>query len=258
MPSVDLSDAYLKLARAREHIAEAEARINAFLQTEICTLALQPDPQTGTTVLALQSVQQPGKKIDVVIGDAISNLRSTLDYIAVALIEPITGKGNNITFPFADDEKGFAGEVRKAKAFGPCAQAIIDHFINDVQAYKGGKGETLWVLNKLRNIDKHRFLVTTLNISAVQASFIITNRNVVFKNVGLGVTAGHNGMLMIFPNVRPGDQIQFTDKPRLALHILFNEPSCAVNIPVGPFLYGVARDMESVLNALSVVLKTIS
>src|ERR1700730_14902236 len=116
MPKADLSDARQKLARAREHIADAEARIGGFLATNFYRLRFEPDQREGRVKIIFDSLHQPDKNINAVIGDAVGNLRSMLDYAAVALVAPITGKPESVGFPFADDINGFTGEVSKALA----------------------------------------------------------------------------------------------------------------------------------------------
>lgn len=246
MITPDLSDAYAKLARGRHHIADLEASISAYLATDFYRLRLEVDQWEGRMEVIFDSLHQPNKTINALIGDAIGNLRSALDYLVVALVAPISGKPDTCKFPFADDEKGFGGEVKATLSYS--TQIIRDHFINKVQAYQGGNGHALWVLNKLRNRDKHRFLVATTNIAGITVSFRDRNGNV-FKNCGMGVSQGNSGVFISAPI----NHIQFTDKPTPRFEIMLEEPPYLQGAPVASFLNGVASDVQSLLDAIKVV-----
>jgi hypothetical protein len=169
MSNADFSHAEAKLERGRKHVADVDAAITAFTGSDFYTLQLEPNAGTGRIDVVYRSLHEPSRQLNVMIGDAISNLRSALDYIAVALVSPITGNASGIGFPFADDSAGFEGQAKSDRCFGKCDQSIVDYIVN-VQAYDGGKSRPLWVLNKLRNIDIHRLLLTTVNIAGVTVS----------------------------------------------------------------------------------------
>jgi hypothetical protein len=243
--TVDLSDAYQKLARAREHVAEMEKAGQALLNPDLHRLRFERDKHARRLKVIIDSQHPPDKRINSIIGDIVGNLRSVLDYVVVALVEPITGKPQDIHFPFADDVKGFAGVVTKA-SLSVCAQAIKDHFISEVQAYKGGKGEPLWVLNKLRNIDKHRFLITTVNLAGLRASWRVGNN--VFTNCGASVMAGQTGTFLECP-----DNVEFTDKPRPTFEIRFNEFPHIPHTSAISLLHGIASHTERLLDTLKII-----
>ncbi len=249
MPPIvpDLSEAYAKLERSRYHISDLEARITAYLATDFYRLTIKPNERNGLMEVTFDSLHQPDKQINALIGDAVSNLRSTLDYIVVALVAPITGKPEACGFPFANDEKGFIGEVGSKRAFGHADAAVRQFILDEVQAYKGGKGEALWVLNNLRNKDKHRLLVATASVAGVVLSFCDANGNT-YRNMGCGIEAGQNSLLIRAPM----NHIQFTDKPKLTFEILFEEPALIEHKPVAVFLNSVARNAQRILDAIQV------
>lgn len=195
--------------------------------------------------IVFDSLHQPDKRVNALIGDAVGNLRSALDYLTVAFAHPLTGKTDGTGFPFADNANGFAGEVRAGRCFGPCEVAVQDFFINEVQAYNGGNGHAFWVLNKLRNIDKHRLLVATVSVASVIASFRDRNRNT-FTDNRFSVTAGKSGTLIDAPI----DHIEFTDQPRPAFEILFQEAGVIEGVPVLKFLKNGAGITKRLLDAI--------
>ena len=191
----------------------------------------------------VDSLHQPDKRVNALIGDAVGNLRSTLDYLAVAFAYPLTGKTAGFGFPFADDAKGFAGEVRAERCFGKCDAAVQNFVINEIQAYKGGNGHAFWVLNKLRNIDKHRLLVATLSIASVITSFRDRDQNT-FTNFRFGVTAGDSGTLIDAPT----GHIQSTDQSRPGFEVRFQEHGVIEEVPVMSFLKDSAGMTELLLH----------
>lgn len=217
----ELADARHKLNRAGFHIAHLESWINGRLSADYYRLTVEPE---GGNRLSynFQSLHDLNRDAEAIIGDAIGNLRSSLDYVVGALIFPITGERKNTGFPFANDAIGFAGEVRANRCFGLLPQSFQDLIINEVQAYKGGTGEALWVLNQLRNIDKHRLLITTQRLAAIVLSFQDANGNM-FHEFEVGVPENQKitaisapiGHVKIIINPRPAFEICIEEPPYL-------------------------------------------
>jgi hypothetical protein len=248
MTPPDLTHATQKLARAREHIAETDRLVASFLKTDFYRLRLENNIQLGRLHLVVDKAAEVDKRINSVIGDAISNLRSVLDYLAVALVLPITGRPDNIGFPFSDDVSGFSGQVTKT-CLSACGAVVHNVFIEEVQAYEGGKGDALWRLNKLRNIDKHRFLLTTAQIIGVKTSGVyFPNLSLTVGELCVSVVADQGGYLLDIP----GD-VQFKNKLCPTFQIDFNEAPYAVHVPVVGFLNHVAREVERVLKAVEAI-----
>lgn len=85
---LDVADARTKLSRARDHIADVESQINSFLSTDFYRLRFETNQGEGRVEVIFDSLHHPQKRVNALIGDAVGNLRSTLDYIAVALAYP--------------------------------------------------------------------------------------------------------------------------------------------------------------------------
>jgi hypothetical protein len=244
MTAPDLSDAHVKLARAHNHIADIESQIRSFLSTDFYRIRLEPNEREGRIKIILDSLHNPDKTINALIGDAIGNLRSVLDYAVVALASPFTGRTAGSAFPFADNAEGFAGEVASSRCLGPCDAAVRQFFVDKVQAYQGGKGHAFWVLNKLRNIDKHRLLLSATQLAGVTASFRDRDGNV-FTDFGMNITAGESCVFIDAPM----NHIEFTDQPRAAFDILLKEPPF-IEAPVGFVLKTLSKETKRFLDAL--------
>lgn len=246
MSRADFADARAKLARARVHIADVNTAITGYLATNFYQFTVQTN-KDGTFELIFQSLHQPDQALNATIGDAISNLRSTLDYTVNAALFPITGKRDAGGYPFADDAKGVGGQAKVVLA--PLGQAVIDHVVDQMQGYQGGAGHTLWALNKLRNIDKHRLLVATAQNVGVRLSFIETVNQNSFNGVGIVFPAGQQRS--IFKAPIGGVNIQFTQEPQPLFEVLLREPPYFEG-EVRAFLEEAAKQIETLLNFLDI------
>jgi len=96
----------------------------------------------------------------LIAGDAIQNLMTTLDHLAYQVVCNDTGDAppnpNWIYFPIADDAAKY--EAKKHGKMKGASQKTFD-VIDTLKPYKGGN-DLLWTLYRLNNIEKHRMLLT--------------------------------------------------------------------------------------------------
>lgn len=246
VPLPDFAEAQAKLQHACAHIANVEALIASYLSTDFYRISFEPNKREGIVKVNFQSLHQPGKQINAAIGDAIGNLRSVLDYLTVAITRPLGANPEKVAFPFADNEQGFIGEANSARCFSIASKEIIEILVNELQPYKGGNGHTLWVLNKLRNIDKHRFLVAVTQIAGFKASWVAGGN--IFINGHVGVKIGDKGCAI----VAPSRDFYFTEDPRPTFEVEFAEPGVIERKPVIEFLHIVASQISRLLNRMEV------
>lgn len=239
--STDLTDARIKLERAGEHIADVERAIINLTSPELYRLTFDHDRLTNFVKVELQSLHVSTKTISALIGDGIGNLRSTLDYLMGPLVQPLGGNPDKVTFPFADDSQGYKGEV---KAPTLCfSEELISHF-NRIEAYAGGSGHNLWILNKLRNIDKHRLLITVTQLAGVKADWRVGPQE--FKNFKFMTRAGEKCVGI----QAPASEFEFTSELCPIFSIRFEERSVGMYSEVLPFLQSASRDIENLIDAL--------
>lgn len=160
-----------KLDRANKHIADLDVAIAAFLDSRPYPIGTKSDANTRQlTYYVVESPPIPSE-ISLICGDAIHCLRSSLDHLAYQMFLASGGaeKFKSVSFPIFDDVKKFEAGFR-GKIHG-ISNAAGD-MLQEIQPYKGGKGNDLWVLHYLNNTDKHRLLVPTgvgfkLDIAAI-------------------------------------------------------------------------------------------
>jgi len=153
----EFPSAQLKIDRANHHIGDVEARINVFLKTNPCTLRAKHNPQTAHTEYLVEEVAEVDSIISLVIGDAVHNLRSALDHLAVALVKDAGALPSKITyFPIADSlGKYVSTALGQVNGISIADKTRIDGF----KPYLGGD-DRFWGLHRIDIADKHNLILT--------------------------------------------------------------------------------------------------
>jgi hypothetical protein len=156
MPHVPNS-VLVKVERANHHIADLNTAIDVFLKSGPYKTTGEIDHQ-GRPTYRVSNVQPVDPMIPAIAGDAIQNLRTSLDYLACALwLRTNAGSTCKVYFPITETAARYRSEgLGKIKGMGKDA---IDA-ISAIEPYGGGKGDALWRLHCLSIIDKHRLPIT--------------------------------------------------------------------------------------------------
>ena len=151
-----LSGIRAKIERAKCHVRDLESRILAFRETDPYALFGDDDPKTGERVLRVRVRSQPPNDFALIAGEAVYQLRSSLDHLAWQLVEANGNAAGKWTyFPICETAAKYkAASPGQVKGMSPAAISMIDA----IQPYQGGCGE-LWKLHALSNYDKHRLLL---------------------------------------------------------------------------------------------------
>jgi hypothetical protein len=162
MPTIDerLRHVKLKIKRAKEHVADLERQLRAFLDTNPYKVGTKHDPQTRKLIYYVTSIRPIPDCMPLVAGDVIQNLVSSLDHLAYQIVCSDTGdhppNPNWIYFPIADDAAKY--EAKKGGKMEGARQETFDA-VDALKPYKGGN-DPLWALYRLNNVEKHRLLLT--------------------------------------------------------------------------------------------------
>jgi hypothetical protein len=254
-----------KLKRAEKHIFNLEREIQAFLDSEPYKVGTKPNsqfPDVLPPVYYLASARVVPVKIALIAGDAIQNLRSSLDHLAWHLVDigqanlpaPLTeSERKRIGFPITDTDSPAEYEASRRRKVKGMTQAAIDA-IDKTKPYKGGN-DALWKLSQLNNIDKHRLLIT---VGAHLAHFAMPT---ILKRMMITTMAEKEG-LRIDPNadisgvalnvvpddrkcpLKEGDELlpvmrsflEKNEEMKFTFDIVFNEPGVAECKPILPTL----------------------
>jgi hypothetical protein len=162
-----------KVERAKKHIEDLHASLEAFWKTNPNRIRFQDDVKAGERSYYLVTAKDIPLDILNVIGDALHNLRSALDHTAYAFPLATGGKRGWNQFPIVDSAaKYMSADVRgKVQTFREDVVKALDA----LKPYKGGN-DTLWRLHELNKIDKHRLLLTA-SITNTARSMTPTERS---------------------------------------------------------------------------------
>jgi len=146
----------LKIKRAKKHISELEALLQAFHQTKPYEPIREDDAKTGEYVYRVRIHKPIPVCISAIIGDIVHNLRSALDQLICDLVlanrkQIRRGTGFPISATVKHFEKASVGKIK-----GISTKA--DRFIRRLKPYKGGN-TPLWILHELDALDKHQGII---------------------------------------------------------------------------------------------------
>ncbi|MEX0833417.1 MAG: hypothetical protein WD276_06035 [Actinomycetota bacterium] len=145
-----------KVERAEKHVADLQAEIQSWHDSEPYRLFAYDDPESGDKIFAVHVRAYPPARWGAMLGDVVHNLRAALDLLVYELlrkhdVEPTIQHA----FPISDSAKEFeSGGLRKVKGVGDEAVQLL----KAIKPYRGGN-DALWELHQLDRRDKHRFLV---------------------------------------------------------------------------------------------------
>jgi hypothetical protein len=154
----------LRLARADKHLTELENLAKEFAYVNQKSVTFYPNLEKdgpaffsyGEPVETLGEIE--AGELNVVIGDIVHNLRSTLNYLTVTLARrdsPQRALGKKVQFPIESRAELFS-EHRSTYLCGVNTEHVA--MIERVQPYNGC--EWTKFLQSLSNLDKHVELVT--------------------------------------------------------------------------------------------------
>ena len=167
-----------KLIRAQEHLDELRSQVQRFYQKNPAKVVRQPDGSPDEFVgRVMCDVSVPGK-IPMIIGDFLTNVRSSLDYL---IWELILAANNSPTdknmFPICTTSEAFDHQLARHRLDGVPVDAITE--IRALQPYHDGQdagGHVLALLDRLCNINKHRRVIATMMRGSVAPSDFVTQK----------------------------------------------------------------------------------
>jgi hypothetical protein len=231
-------EACLKIRRADEHIADLESRLNRFSETDSYSIHLDFDPDAGCDLIRLETVLTVPDEFLLIVGDALNNLRSSLDYI----MRGICPKARK--FPISKTKTELDAVINNGlKSKANASDALRDFILNTIQPYEGGDAEVLWPLHDLNNIDKHRLLIAKTQLTYVNG---ITGED---EN---GSPFAISPWLIVYPHIvghpiegRHGCKI--TDKGKATCKIVFGDGMPLQGREIAPALRVMSQMVKHVL-----------
>lgn len=146
----------LKFGRSRHHAAELEGVIRDYVGREPFTVYTEEDQASGDLVYRVKVKESPPTEMSLLLGDAIHNTRSALDYLAWQLVIAGGGTpGTGTQFPISESQAKFNRNFRE-NLRGSSQAAVAA--VQALKPFSGGD-ERFWRLHRLDIADKHHLLV---------------------------------------------------------------------------------------------------
>lgn len=148
-----------KVGRANKHIADLNTALRAFGATNPYRVGGKRDAQSRKPVYYMAKVDAVPPEISMILGDAVQNLRASLDHLAqqLYLVGSDGAEYRSMTGFFIASKASEYERLVGAKLEGMRQDAV--NALRALEPYKGGKGNDFWVLHSLNNIEKHRAIV---------------------------------------------------------------------------------------------------
>jgi hypothetical protein len=237
--ALDLSGCFAKIERAKKHIGEFNTEKIYFLGSDPYVVITKFNPESDATESIMGPMPNIPASMAAIVGDAIQNLRSALDYMAAELVISAGNDPKRIYFPICETSEKYVAESEgKTKGMPPEAKKLIDL----IEPYEGGHGNDLWYLHALNNTDKHRLLMSVSGNVAQQVMLSLSPEGNRFTTLVSCPGLNEGDILGSVSGNSEGQQrIQFT------FDIAFSQPDSIAGEPVLQTLEYLAHMVETIV-----------
>ena len=174
MASNQVSDARLRIERANTHLQELKTLLTEAPNT--FTVAVKDHESGGQHLIHdVPDAENLRKRIAIIAGDALNNLKSALDYAWIGVLER-----HRITlpsrpkFPVYEDAHGVKDALVKSRIAQ--GSVLFNYMMNQCRPFKDGE-YTLWAMHRLNNHDKHRLLLPTMSYAGITGIAVLNTEN---------------------------------------------------------------------------------
>ena len=191
-----------KMYRFKEHFESLEQVLETFYNAEIEKVRTL---QSVEQLQAFQAASEVGKRVPLIIGDCLQNMRSSLDYLIWELVKANSCEpGSKHMFPIHQRRADYTEAIKRGRLEGINEKAAA--MIWKLQPFHHSCTERnrtmLAVLDQLTNINKHRHILGMLKQTSVSTGELSPRH---YMNIGV---------------VNPLD---LTDKQNLISYIAFDD-----------------------------------
>lgn len=225
MSGASLSGVRMKIDRAKKHLAEFDAQVRPIEAACREGIIWERDEQQSQHVFRIDRVPTLSPEMSATIGDAIHNLRVSLDYLAWQLVKatggsPRTGS-HGTAFPILKVQPSTDSRIGDLPQIAPGVPGEVRKLLDEIQPYKRTKPafHELAILNSLDNRDKHHELLMAV-IGNEAAGGFLRGAELVYLHTG-PYNDGDEVARFTYPTLGPENKIGVT----FIFAVRFNEPA---------------------------------
>ena len=240
------NSARLKVQWANAYIDDLNRMFDDFLKSDFYTFSNELDAQTGQYRISVTNKASLPVVVSLLLGDIIHNLRTALDHAATA----IASNGSDVYFPFHKDIINLItpdGVIvcGKAKLIEKAVPKLGMFIINEIKPYCAGN-PFLWKLTKLDAIDKHKFLVPTIQVTSVTAHDLYNSEN----NISIGQATGTVGAGGTVNVLGVFAKLEIRGKIEPSFEILFGKDTFFEDQPIIETLFNISNAVSETLSRI--------
>jgi hypothetical protein len=235
-------DARLKIERAKKHIADLESAIYALENT--CTSTIEHRPDGGQSLKhEIPEFHNALDRLSLIVGDAIHNLRSALDFAWRSTVTRLLpDKVSDTTkFPVRKTRQEVEAALHGIEIDTRC-KPLFDCIISQIQPYEGSTNSVIWTLHDLDISDKH-LLLLGLDQSGLIVHIAIRDQNGELHAGASWHAKGLEGRYII--DFALGLQVE--NKGKFSVTVILQEAGIFKSLPVvGNFTFHTVKLLENV------------
>jgi hypothetical protein len=150
--------AKLKIDRARSHVSELSVKVEDYISRRPLRLALTKKKGISERILRIETRENVPEEFSLISGDAVHNLRASLDIAIFTIIGSLSKKPTEVQFPVTWGAGGLSAAIEK-RQISLGGEALVNFFEN-LKPYPGGD-KYISHLNTLDIADKHKLIIAT-------------------------------------------------------------------------------------------------
>ena len=244
-----------KIERAKKHINDLIMLLDEFAHSQFYDIAVEEKTwkygwlRNEISVTVHTDTDKFRTSAALIIGDAVHNIRSALDFLYYQTVLKCRSHVDEWTmFPIKETreklEQSLKGALKQKKIRTQISHSILE----EIRSYSGGN-PALWTLHKLDNWDKHQLLIPTFQLMAINDIRLTDEKNII-HNFGPIFTS--ESYKRYIPEDEYGRYPKVHDKGRASIGIGFNSGVPCEGESVIVTLNGIAEEVTRMVEAFKI------
>lgn len=243
-----------KIEWAKQHISGVENLIKQIIADNSNVISINND--SNPAIVHIGPNQLLPVNLPLHLGDAIHNLNGVTDYLWYGVARAV-GSTNvaRLSFPRHETRQNLANSIDDPRGVNATIYETIPEakgFILDIiKPYKGGDTEPslLWHLNKLDNINKHRFLLVVAHLTRFDREFSFIGSDGGRITISSAASIQTQGQPLPAGLTPP---VKIDNDPVAIIDVVFSEPDHFTGKPVLETLVDLANSVAKLIDLFEI------